>query len=53
MRKNTGQNMMEYMLLMAVVAFLVFLAMQPGGVLEQIATASQTLFSKGAEYIQN
>lgn len=48
-----GQSVVEYLLLLTIVGVLVFLAMKPGGVVDQVQTRGMLYYNKASDQIKN
>ena len=51
--KIKGQSVVEYLLLLSVVGVLAFLAMKPGGMMEQLQNKTIQYYHDGAKKIKN
>lgn len=52
-RQMTGQSVVEYLLLLAIVGVLAFLAMKEGGMVDQLEDKALEYYDNGAKKIKN
>ncbi len=51
--KTIGQSVIEYLLLLSVVAILALVAMKPGGIADQLQNKALDYYHEGAKKIKN